>query len=377
MPLKYRFHIASLPHTQTTREYSNCAFAQLTRRFAEMMVANGHEAFLYSGEDNDAVCTEHVPCITKDEQVSWFDVRGPEDILKEPFVHKTYLTDSPWWPWWNRRLIDAMKPRVRQRDFICLIGGGVLFEPLIAAFQQTIPVEYAIGYGGVSGRTHHCFASSNWQHVVFGLQRYDRWRGRFYDRCIPHYFDPREFEFRATKGDYMLYLGKLKEDKGINVAARAAKAAGARLILAGQGPTPVEYGEVLNRWIGPDERRELLAGARALFVPSLYVEPFGMVAVEALLSGTPLITTPWGGLGEINVDGRTGFHCHNLRDFVEAARNIDKIEPGACRMRGARYEMDAIRHEYQRWFDDLYDLWDGGWDNINRGGEPQLQERAA
>jgi glycosyltransferase involved in cell wall biosynthesis len=258
-----------------------------------------------------------------------------------------------------------MEPRAEQGDFLCLIGGGILFEPLITAMQdRMIAVEYAIGYAGVASRTWHAYGSSNWQHVVWGLNMPQDQRGRFYDRWIPHYFDPNDFEYNAHKDDYLLYLGKIKEDKGVNVAARAAEAAGRRLIVAGQGPTPVEYGEVRNRYIDSEERRELLAGASAVFVPSLYVEPFGMIAVEALLSGTPIITTPWGGLGEINLDGVTGYQCNTMQDFVDAARKIDNIHPEACWNRGMRYDMDNVRHEYQRWFDDLYGLWGNGWGEV-------------
>jgi glycosyltransferase involved in cell wall biosynthesis len=361
--MPYRFQVVGLPHTSTSIEYNNCAFATLTRKFCAMMKSLGHEVIVYSGDDNDAPCDEHVTCITKAEQATLMNVRGPEDILKEPFVHQTYLPQSPWWAYWNQQVINAMEPRAQHKDFLCIIGGGVLFEPLISTMMnRMIPVEYAIGYAGVSANSWHCFGSSNWQHVVFGLNRYENWRGRFYDRCIPHYFDPDDFEFRVEKSDYMLYLGKIKEDKGVNVAARAAKATGNRLIVAGQGPTPVEYGEVRNRYIDADERRELLAGARAVFVPSLYVEPFGMIAVEALMSGTPIITTPWGGLGEINIDGVTGYKCNTLQDFVDAANNIANINPQDCRDRGMCYSMDIIRHQYQRWFDDLYGLWNPeGW----------------
>lgn len=363
--MNYRFHVVGLPHTQTSEAFNNCAFATLTRNFCSMMKSLNHHVTVYSSEENDAPCDEHVTCIAKDEQAALMGVHGPEDILKEPFVHRTYLPESPWWPDWNGRVIREMLPRIQDRDFVCIIGGGVLFEPLIAAVRsRTIPVEYAVGYAGVSPNTWHCFGSSNWQHVVFGLLRYEAWRGRFYDRCIPHYFNPSDFEFRAEKDDYLLYLGKIKEDKGVNVAARAAKETGNRLIVAGQGPTPVEYGEVLNRYIDAEERRELLAGARVVFVPSLYVEPFGMIAVEALLSGTPIITTPWGGLGEINIDGVTGYKCNTLQDFIAATNNINKLVPQACRDRGMRYAMDNVRHEYNRWFDDLFGLWGEGWGKI-------------
>lgn len=367
-----RFHVVSLPHTQTTAEYSNCAFATLTRNFAYMMKSLDHEVIVYSGEDNDAPCDEHVTCISKDEQKSIFNIRGPEDILKPPLDTVLYQQDMPWWADWNSRVGGQVMDRIKERDFVCIIGGGTLFEPVIemAHAKGAMPVEYAIGYAGVSQRTFHAFGSSNWRHTVYGLGRMgdpvaSGWRMAFYDRVIPHYFDTSEFEYREEKDDYLLYLGKIKEDKGVNVAARAAESAGKRLIVAGDGPTPVEYGEVLRRRVGPDERRELLAGASGVFVPSLYVEPFGMVAVEALLSGTPIITTPWGGLDEINIDKWTGFKCNTLADFRDAALNVKNISSVDCRERGMEYDRDSLRFDYEDWFEDLYGLWTGsGWDQL-------------
>jgi glycosyltransferase involved in cell wall biosynthesis len=329
-----------------------------------MMKSLGHEVILYGGEDNDTPCDEFITCITKQEQGDMFNVFEPNDILKEPFVYQTYEPHMLWWDFWNKRVIEAMSSRIEKKDFLCLTGGGVLFEPLISAMPNALAVEYAIGYAGIASRTHHCYGSSNWQHVVFGLQRYQGWRGKFYDRVIPHYFDLNDFEFKAETQDYCLYLGKLKEDKGILVASKAAEVAGRDIIFAGQGPTPIPYGKVLNRYIGPDERKELLTNAAMVFIPSLYVEPFGMIAVEALISGTPIITTPWGGLGEINIDKLTGFHCNNFKDFVNAVIDIKRIDPTVCNIRGKRYDMEFIKYEYQRWFNDLYGLWDGGWDTL-------------
>lgn len=361
-----RFHLVGLPHTQSTAAYSNCAFNSLLRGFATMMKSLGHEVFVYSGEDNDAPADEHIPVITKKQQKEWFNIEGPQDILRPPLDTILYQPHRAWWDRWNKMVWAQMSQRLHRGDFVCIIGGGVLFEPLIAEAHAAgaMPVEYAIGYAGVSARTFHGFGASSWQHVVFGLNPPADWRGAFYDRVVPHYFNPDDFEYREEKGDYFLYLGKMKEDKGVNVAARAAKAAGARLILAGDGPTPVEYGEVRRHYVGPDERRELLAGARGLFVPSLYVEPFGMVAVEGLLSGTPIITTPWGGLGDINIDGVTGYECHTLQDFVDAVDSVSAISPAACRERGMEYSYDNVRHQYQAWFDDLSGLWGQGWDAV-------------
>ncbi len=357
-----RFHLVSMPHTQTTAAYSNCAFASLLRGFATMMMGLGHEVFVYSGEENDAPCSEHIPVATKQWQREMFKVQGPEDILKPPLDEVMYRTDMPWWGLWNRAVWQEMRARIEPQDFVGIIGGGVLFEPVIdsALLAGAMPIEYAIGYAGISARTFHAFGANSWRHVVFGLQRPKDWRGAFYDRTIPHYFNPDDFEFRTEKDDYFLYLGKLKEDKGVNVAARAAKAAGVRLVLAGDGPTPIEYGEVLRRRVGPDERRELLAGARATFTPSLYTEPFGMIAVESLLSGTPVISTPFGGFGDIVTPG-TGFQCNTLQDFVQAIRDVDDISPYAARRRGLEFSYDTVAPQYQRWFDDLQGLYGEGW----------------
>lgn len=358
-----RIHLVGLPHTQSTAKYNNCAFNSLLRGQAAMMKSLGHEVIVYSGEDNDAECDEHVECISKAEQAEVFNIEGPGDILKPPLDSILYRWDSGWWAPWNDSVWSAMESRIQPQDIVGVIGGGVLFEPLIRSVLAAggMPVEYAIGYAGISPNVFHAFGSDNWRHVVYGMNPPTSWRGAFYDRTIPHYFDPTQFEFREEKGDYFLYLGKLKEDKGINVAARACQAAGERLILAGDGPTPVEYGETLRRYIGPEERKELLAGAKGLFVPSLYTEPFGMIAVEGLLSGTPIITTPFGGLGNINKDGETGFICNTLQDFVRATKNIDTICTGCCRNEGEKYTYNAVAPQYQRWYDDLQGLYGEGW----------------
>jgi glycosyltransferase involved in cell wall biosynthesis len=361
-----RFHVINMPHTQTTAAYSNCAFASLGRGFATMMMSLGHEVIVYSGEENDAPCTEHVAVASKKWQADTFRVRGPEDILTPPLDTIMYEPQRHWWGTWNRKVISALEQRLQPQDFVCIIGGGVLFEPTItyALNRGAMAVEYAVGYAGISARTFHAFGCTSWRHVVFGLQRPEGWLGSFYDRTIPHYFNPDDFEYRENdaKGDYFLYLGKIKQDKGVNVAARAAQAAGVKLILAGDGPTPVEYGEVLRRRVGPDERRELLAGARGVFTPSLYTEPFGMIAVEALLSGTPVISTPFGGFSDIVTPG-SGYQCNTMRDFVLATKDADAgiIDAAACRARGMEFSYDVVRWQYERWFNDLLGLYGEGW----------------
>ena len=69
---KFRFHLLSLPHTSTTKEFSLCAYTTKIRRFADMMTSLGHEVFLYAGPENEAGVTEHIVVAPEEDQLAWF-----------------------------------------------------------------------------------------------------------------------------------------------------------------------------------------------------------------------------------------------------------------------------------------------------------------
>ncbi len=102
--------------------------------------------------------------------------------------------------------------------------------------------------------------------------------------------------------------------------------------------------------------------ASALIIATTYLEPFGGVVVEALLSGTPIITPHFGAFAEINVHNETGFLCHTLRDYVNAIQCRHRISPAACRRRGIRYTLEAVAPEFESWFHDIREIYTGqGW----------------
>lgn len=355
--MSYRFHLPALPHTQTVKAYSNCAFTDNIRKFCMLLKHLGHEVILYGAEENDAPCDEFVPCMSKALQHELCDVTGPQNILNASWEKK-----ARHWRVFRHNVVAAMKPRVRERDFLGLIAGD-LMDGVIEEFPKTMPIEYAVGYTGISMKTHRVFASSNWMHAVYG--KYfgaHGTRGRFYDRVIPHFIDLADFTYSDEKDDYFLFVGRLNEDKGVHVASQVCEIVGKKLVVCGQGPNLPKGPHIDHRGlVGPTARAELMSRAKAVFVPSLYLEPFGMVAIEALASGTPIITTDWGGLREINENGVTGFRCHTLRDFVLAAERIGEIQPSVCRNHGERYSYQNLAPLYQKWFDDLNDLWGAGW----------------
>lgn len=354
-----RFHLVSLPHTSTTRDYEWCAFSMKVRKFADMMTARGHDVFLYAGPDNEAACTEHIVCANELPPNGEIPTFGPAEPSFVAF---------------NDRAITAVRGRIQPRDFVCLIGGAAQ-QPVAEAFPGHQVVEFGIGYGGVIPTTHWVFESYAWMHAVYGAQTggdSHRADGRFFDAVIPNYFDAADFPAGRGDGGYLLFVGRLIERKGVRVALDLARRVGMPLKVAGAGdfelPDWVDYRGV----VGPQERAELMGGARALVAPTLYVEPFGGVVVEAQLCGTPALTTDWGAFTETVTDGASGFRCRTLAEFGEAAMMAGTLDRAAIRKAAlARWSLEAVGPMYERHFTRLMSLWgDGFYASAPTSGTP-------
>jgi glycosyltransferase involved in cell wall biosynthesis len=153
---------------------------------------------------------------------------------------------------------------------------------------------------------------------------------------IPHGIETAAFPFGESSGDYLLFVGRMISDKGPAKAIEIARQAGMPLVLAG----PAEDGfddAVAPRidgrqvsYVGrvdPPERDRLLAGAAALLYPLLYPEPFGLVPVEAMACGTPVLATGIGAVPELVEPGVTGYLAaswEGLAQLVPRALELDR-----------------------------------------------------
>lgn len=352
---RFTFHVVSLPHTQTTAEFTHCAYTQKVRKFCNMMTDLGHKVILYASEENEARVSELVTVITKEKQQELF---GNNDHTKN-FFNITWDMYDPAWVHMNANTIKAMAERIQPRDFICIIGGWC--QKIIAdAFPNNFAVEYGIGYTGPFSK-YRVFESYAHMHYVHGLQNDDN--GNFYDTVVPNYYDAEEFPFAENTDDYYLFMGRLIDRKGWRIAQEVCEKLGKRLILAGQGEFS-GYGEHIGV-VGVEKRGELMSRAKAVFVPTTYIEPFGGVHAEALLCGTPVITTNFGVFTETVVNGENGYRCDVFRDFVAAVKSTEKFSVAKRRkIRAAaqkRFSTTHVRDEYQAYFERLYDLWGDGW----------------
>jgi glycosyltransferase involved in cell wall biosynthesis len=223
-------------------------------------------------------------------------------------------------------------------------------------------VEFGVGYGGTFTQKR-VFESYAWMHTVYGAQSMNKPHdidGNYWDTVIPGYLDPAMFPFEEEKDDYFLFIGRLVERKGFRIAADVCFDLGARLIVAGQGEPPLgcEYAGI----VGPRERGLLMSKAKAVFVPTQYIEPFGNVNVEAQACGTPVITTDWGAFTETVVQGVTGYRCRTFGEFKAAAQNVGTLDPKIIRDRAVSlYSMDTIAKRYEEYFTRLLLLWGDGW----------------
>jgi glycosyltransferase involved in cell wall biosynthesis len=166
--------------------------------------------------------------------------------------------------------------------------------------------------------------------------------------------------------------------KGITEACFIADALDMRLVVAGPGAVEHKPGYLRStegewsarhlEYVGPvgiEERAILMGEAAVTLVPTLYAEPFGGVAVESMMCGTPVVTTDFGAFTDTVEEGVSGYRFQTLQEAVDgtvAAMELDRVDVSDYAL--SRYSMDAVRPSYERWFDNLDLLWGEGFTKL-------------
>lgn len=373
-------HIIGFPHTQTTSAYPTCAYTSKIVKLCRMLHGRGRPIFLYAGEENEAPCDEHIPLVSSRERERWFGPNDQADLSRGGF---DFEPSSPWWLTMNNRAAHEIRKR-RDGSDLLLISMGQSQQLVADALPELTAAEWGVGYEGiitdrVGGPCFAAYESSSHMHYVHGLlwERTravsgHRWNdGRVFDDVIPNFFDPGEFPVWQEKpGGYLLFVGRLIARKGLNEAAAISRETGVPLRVAGPGMT--EHGPGFVRcadgvmeapgleYVGVLDiaaRNRMMAGALCLLAPTQYLEPFGGVAVEAMLSGCPAVTTDWGAFRETVDEGVTGFRFRTVAEGCEAVRLCGSLDRGRVREHAlSRFSLDAVAPRYERWFARLESL---------------------
>lgn len=361
-----RIHVLGFPHTETTQEWSACAYTSRTADFCSMMTLAGHEVHLYAGERNEARVARHFPIVTRQMQRAWY----PD--FDRTRVFNDFDTEKFPWRVFNQRAADAIKSNSEPGDVLA-VTMGVCHRPCATSLPGLLHVETGVGYSGVWA-PYRVFESAAWRHYLAAREKTDDLR--WFDEVIPRGYFPAQFPAGDRPGVDFLFLGRLTARKGPQVAAQACQRLGARLLVAGQGAKEYKNGEYILtdegvrlegnvHYLGilkPDERAAALGAVRAVFMPTYYLEPGGGVAIEAQMCGTPVITTPWGAMTETVLEGRTGYHCSTLAEFVAAADAAGNLDRAAIRKSAvSRFSAGVIADRYSKYFRRLSTLSGEGW----------------
>jgi glycosyltransferase involved in cell wall biosynthesis len=152
------------------------------------------------------------------------------------------------------------------------------------------------------------------------------------------------YPVHAERGEYLLFLGRMTADKGCHRAVEVARAAGVPLRIAGKMREPAER-EYFETYVAPHlghgieylgetshrKKVALLQNARATLFPIEWEEPFGLVMIESMACGTPVIATRCGAVPEVIEHGRSGVIVDDYREMADAFSDADRLEPLECR----------------------------------------------
>ena len=189
-----------------------------------------------------------------------------------------------------------------------------------------------------------------------------------YVGTVYHGIDIKCFQSRLEGvGNGFVFMGTLSYNKGIDIAVKAAKELGVKLTIAGEireadkefldkEVFPYVDGEKIKfiGEVGHEEKNKLFSEADAVLFPSRWIEAFGLVLIEALACGTPVIALDNGAVSEVLRDGKTGFIVENENSFVEAMEKIKIISRKDCREEAEqRFDISVMAKNYERVYEQL------------------------
>lgn len=319
-------HVLGSPYSVTHIDNKIDPFSILTLKFIKYMMKYGWNVIHYSTIGSEVPC-ENVICN--------FNIRPqrPPNILD-----------------FNTKAGPEIAKRKHAGDMIICFHG--LDNKGACDYNTDLKhVEPSIGYDTKAVfAPYRAFVSTAQMHMFYG-ERGMLMNPSWFDAVIPNAISPDDFDYCEDKEDYLLFFGRVMETKGIHLAIQIAQKLETRLVVAGPGDIRSIGYQTIPKFIEPvglcdgTQRRRLMSKAKAILGPTYYIEPFGNMIPEGYFSGTPAITTDWGGFCDTVVHGHTGFRCREFSEFISAVENLNLIRPKNCYDWAQKNYHDDVVHE--------------------------------
>jgi glycosyltransferase involved in cell wall biosynthesis len=222
-------------------------------------------------------------------------------------------------------------------DFLPLTYTGLINTPVVTTIHGFSSPGILPVYKKYNGKVFYVSISDA-----------DRSADLNYIRTIHHGIDINQFDFQSDPEDYLVFFGRIHEDKGAREAIEIARACNKKLILAGiiQDedynhkfiiPHLDKSNVVYVGSVGPVKRSELVGKAAALLHPINFDEPFGLTVIESMACGTPVIAFNRGSMPELIENGKNGFLVNNVDEAIAAVGNVKNINRVYCRRHVEQY----------------------------------------
>jgi glycosyltransferase involved in cell wall biosynthesis len=266
--------------------------------------------------------------------------------------------------------VDEAAAAGRPYDIVHDHSGFVAFafaNRLATPFIQTLHAPF-------SDDTTAFYARHGYKGQAMAISRYQASQAPPELRIIDVVYNPivvEDFPFVEKKESYLLWVGRMNDEKGPHRAIAVARAADRPLILAG----PIQPGQEeffaseiephldddRVRYVGStggEDKMALFAHASAFLMPIRWAEPFGLVMTEAMACGTPVIAFPEGSASEVVAEGESGFLVDDEAGMVSAVRRLDEIEPSRCReWVRERFDVEPVVDAHERAYQRVLSDW--------------------
>jgi len=356
-----QLHCLQIPHTLPTRAFSHCAFTQKARLFPGMLKGQGYHTIAYgAGDGREVDASEWVSLMDEEEHA---DLLGP--MPSTEIIGVRAQASSSIYVQFNYYLREALKDRLAPGDAICLPFGtahdrAIRSLPLVRENAVAV-IETGIGYPEPC-TLYRVYESEAWRHWVLGHEGREGqdWGSERMEWVVPNYYDPADWMVipHNERPTTVVYLGRLQTVKGLDIiAALAPMMPDLTFEICGQGSAEQWLTAPNIRYRPPitgHARAMYLGTALAAIFPSRFVEPFCGAAVEAMLCGTPVVTSDFGAFTETVVHGETGFRCRTIEGYRRALRDVAGLDRDyVAQVARSRYTIPAVGPHYGDVFDEL------------------------